>query len=150
MANFATGKKNTPPLCLVQPFQYNWWIINGFRVEKMCILTEWHLSMWLDCRWTKHDRNFYLPIIPRREMRSCRNPSKMKLSTVKRFRSESVAMGHNDVRFAPKERFVDEPFSWAYHSNCARMIQIYKGIFRGLRFCDVNLQVASPLSSKNY
>lgn len=52
-----------------------------------------------------------LPIIPRREMKNCRNPSRTKLITVKRFRSESVAMGHNDVRFAPKEMFIDELFS---------------------------------------
>ena len=52
-----------------------------------------------------------LPLIPRREIISCRNPSKTRLMNVKRFRSESVAMGHNDVRFAPKERFTDELFS---------------------------------------
>ena len=57
----------------------------------------------------KVDRN--LPIIPRREIISCRNPSNTKLITVKRFRSESVAIGHNDVRFSPKEKFFVELFS---------------------------------------
>ena len=59
--------------------------------------------------WQKNDLN--LPIIPRREMISCSNPSKTKLITVKRFRSESDAMGHKDVRLAPKEILIDESFS---------------------------------------
>ena len=59
-----------------------------------------------------------LPIIPRREIISCRNPSRTKLITVKRLRSWTVAMGHNEVRFAPKEMFIAELFSLVCHSNC--------------------------------